>query len=412
MSILAIHGGEPYRTQPFPARAPFGDEEVELTTRAIRSQNLFGLGGPMVTELEQRFAELYEARQAVACTSGTAAIHIALGALNLEPGDEVITAPITDAGTVVPILYQNLIPVFADIDDTYNMDPADVEARITPRTRALLVVHLFGNPCDMDRMVDIARRHNLALIEDCSQAHMTQYKGRLLGTIGDIGCFSLQQSKHMTTGDGGVTICSREDLAERLELFRDKGWSRQPGWGRRTYRFLAPNYRMTELQGAVGIAQTKKVAQVAARRHELGERINARLRGVPGLVPAPTTPGGTHTYWLYPLRITGWPAAEFAAALNAEGVPCGAGYIALPIFMCMEALASGETFGTSRHPLDGCHGGRILDYGPGMCPRTEEGLRQLVTLGIHEHMSEQDADDIAGAILKVAHELPGGGESR
>ena len=175
-------------------------------------------------------AALYGADLAVASTSGTAAIHIAIGAINPEPGDEIITAPITDGGTIVPILYQNAIPVFADIDRTYNMDPASVERQITPRTKAILVVHLFGNPCDMDAMVDIACRHGLWLIEDCSQAHQTTYKGRLLGYLGDVGCFSLQQSKHMTTGDGGVTITNNLALANRLINFRDKGWNRQPGW--------------------------------------------------------------------------------------------------------------------------------------------------------------------------------------
>jgi dTDP-4-amino-4,6-dideoxygalactose transaminase len=402
---LAVDGGQPYRSAPFPARTPFGEEEVELTAQAIRSQNLFGLGGAMVTEFEGRFAELYGARHAVASTSGTAAIHIAVGALDLEPGDEIITAPITDAGTIVPILYQNLVPVFADIDETYNMDPADVEAKITARTRAILVVHLFGNPCDMERMGDIARRHKLAIIEDCSQAHMTRYKGRLAGTIGDIGCFSLQQSKHMTTGDGGVTISNRDDLAERMELFRDKGWSRKPGWGARTYLFLSPNYRMTELQGAVGIAQTKKVAEVVRRRNELGNRVSAGIVGVRGVAPAPVTPGGEPSYWLYALTVADWPAQKFAEAVSAEGVPSGAGYIGEPIFMCMEALAAKTTFGTSHHPLDGCHGGRVLDYGSGMCPRTEEGLRRIVTMGLHEHMSEGDADDMAGAIRKVAEGL-------
>ena len=162
MSELAIRGGTPVRTTPFPPRRPFGDREVELATQAIRSQSLFGPGGAMVAEFERKFAGLYGVEHAVSSTSGTSAIHVALAALNPDPGDEVIAAPITDAGTIVPILYQNCIPVFADIDETYNMDPRDVEARITPRTRAIIVVHLFGNPCDMDAMAAVARRHGLA----------------------------------------------------------------------------------------------------------------------------------------------------------------------------------------------------------------------------------------------------------
>src|SRR5437588_7057427 len=267
---LAIEGGEPYRTRPFPSRAPFGDREVELVTEAIRSQNLFGPGNHMVPAFECQFAQIYGLKHAAASSSGTAAIHVAVGTVDPEPGDEIITAPITDLGSVVPIIYQTAIPVFADVDATYNLDPADVERNITPRTKAIVAVHLFGNPCDMDALVAIARRHNVALIEDCSQAHLTAYKGKLCGTIGDVGAFSLQQSKHMTTGDGGMTVTNREEWAERMHLFTDKGWTRKPGWGPRTYEFLAPNYRMTELQGAVGLAQCEKVHQVVERRHLRG----------------------------------------------------------------------------------------------------------------------------------------------
>ena len=356
----------------------------------------------MVTAFEEGFAGLYRAKHAVASSSGTAAIHIAVGCVDPEPGDEIITAPITDGGTVIPIVYQNAIPIFADIDSTYTMDPLDVERKITARTKAILVVHLFGNPCDMDAMVDIAKRHHLFLIEDCSQSHLTEYKGRLLGTFGDFGAFSFQQSKHMTTGDGGMTITSRDDLAERMTFFRDKGWTRKPGWGPRSYAFLAPNYRMTELQGAVGLAQLEKVRDVVDRRNRLGDSLTSLIADVSGVDAAPVTPGGRHSYWLYPLRIRDWPAGEFARALSAEGVPAGAGYIGEPIFLCMEALAGRKTFGTSGHPFDGCHGGRRIEYARGMCPRTEEELHRMVTLDISESYTESDIRDIAAAIRKVA----------
>lgn len=407
MVKLALDGGTPVRTEPFGPRRPFGEAEIANVTEAIQSQNLFGPSGTFVPRFQERFAAMYGAAGAAACTSGTAAIHLALGALSFDPGDEIITAPITDAGSIIPILYQNLVPVFADIDETYNMDPEDVERRITGRTRAIMAIHLFGNPCDMERMAQVARRHGLILIEDCSQAHRTGYNDRLVGTFGDIGCFSLQQSKHMTTGDGGVTISANEDLVDRMRLFRDKGWMRWASRESRFYTQLGMNYRMNELSGAVACAQLDKVTQVAGRRHELGTRITAAIEGLPGVGQVPTTPGGWHTYWLYPLRVTGWPAARFAEALSAEGIPAGAGYIGEPIFMCMGSLTpGGRTFGESRHPLDGCHGGRVLEYGPGMCRRTEALLPELVTLSLHEHMTDADADDIATAIHKVAEHLP------
>ena len=403
MAKLAIDGGEPVRTKSFPPRQPFGDREVELATQAIRSQNLFGPSGTMMPELEKRFAELYGVGHAVTSTSGTAAIHVAIGAVNPDPGDEIITAPITDAGTVVPIIYQGCIPVFADIDDTYNMDPRDVEAKITPRTKAILVVHLFGNPCDMDAMADIARRHDLTLIEDCSQAHLTKYKGRLCGTIGDIGCFSFQQSKHMTCGDGGITITDDPELGDRADRFRDKGWTRRPG--ARRYPFLGLNYRMTGLQAAVALAQLEKVADVVAKRHELGDLLSDSIRSAPGVLPTPVTEGGWHTYWHYGLRVVQGNAALFAKALGAEGIPCGCGYIGKPIFLCMESLVAKRTFGTSSYPFDGSHGGRSIDYTEGMCPRTEEILGQMIVLTVHEHMTRDDIADMAAAVNKVAEGL-------
>jgi dTDP-4-amino-4,6-dideoxygalactose transaminase len=288
------------------------------------------------------------------------------------------------------------------------MDPLDVERKITPRTKAILVVHLFGNPCDMDAMVDIARRHQVALIEDCSQAHCTEYRGRLLGQFGDIAAFSLQQSKHMTTGDGGMTITSRPDLERRMMLFTDKGWTRQPGWGARVYELLAPNYRMTELQAAVGIAQIDKVKGVVDRRHALGSLLTERLAGVAGLRPAPVTPGGRHSYWLYALGMERFDALEFAKALSAEGVPAGAGYIGEPIYTCMAALSDRRTFGNSAYPLDGAGGHAPVEYPRGLCPRTEAALRGMVTLGINERYAEGDVEDMARAIRKVAEGLAAG----
>lgn len=406
MTKLAIDGGQPYRTEAFPQRTPFNDEAIALVTEAIRSQNLFGLGGPKVSALEREFAALYGVSHAIASTSGTAAIHVAIGTVNPNPGDEIITAPITDAGSIVPIVYQGCIPIFADIDETYNMDPADVERKITDRTAAIMVVHLFGNGCNMDAMVDIARRHNIPLIEDCSQAHVTKYRDRYLGTWGDIAAYSLQQSKHMTTGDGGVTITNRDDWAERMFLFRDKGWTRKPGWGARTYALLAPNYRMTELQAAVGLPQVKTVRTVVEQRMSLGSYLSELLSGIEGLTPPRVTEGSEHSYWAYPLRIDDWPVATFAEALTKEGVSAGAGYIGEPIFLCMEALAAKKTFGTSSYPFDGSHGGRQIDYTSGMCPRTENALQHMVNVGLNENYTRKDIEDMAGAIRKVAELLP------
>jgi len=359
----------------------------------------------MVPEFEEKFAELYGVKYAASSTSGTAAIHVAVGTIDPNPGDEIITAPITDLGTVTPILQQNAIPIFAEVDpETYNMDPEDVERKITDRTRAILVVHLFGNPADMDAMVEIAARHNLPLIEDCCQAHVTEYKGKLLGTIGDIGCFSLQQSKHMTTGDGGMTITNNDAYYERMRFFVDKGFQRK-GWGPRAYLFLAPNYRMTELQAAVGLAQLEKVQGVAERRNRLGDLLTHQIQGIDGVYPASVTEGGRHTYWSYPFRVTMADVEVFAKALAAEGVGASAGYIGKPIFLCSEALTAKKTYGTSHCPFDCPHTDRQIEYTEGMCPITEEAMNHLVTVGINENYTEEDIRDMAGAIRKVAEGL-------
>jgi perosamine synthetase len=355
----------------------------------------------MVTRLEDGFASLYGAEHAVAASSGTAAIHAALAAVDIEPGAEVITAPITDAGTVIPILYQHAIPLFADIDEHYGMDVAAIEHLITPRTAAILVVHLFGNATDMREIRKVADRHSLAVIEDCSQAHVTRFHGRHLGRWGDIAAFSLQQTKHMTTGDGGMILVDDPMLAERARRFCDKGWARS-GWGPRAYPTLGLNYRMTELQAAVGIPQLTTVESVAARRRQHAERLNERLSAVAGIRTHTPTPGCDPSWWVYPLEIDEWSMHDFAEALSAEGVPVMPGYTGKPIYSCMASLQDAPTFGTTRIPLDRA----AARYPEGLCPRAEGLLDRLVVLRPHEGFADADVDDMAAAVVKVAEHLP------
>lgn len=383
-----------------PGRTPFGAEELQLVRQALISQNLCCIDGQMVRSFEQAFASAHDIPYAVASTSGTAAIHVALGALDLAPGDEVITTPITDLGTVIPIIQQNAIPVFADVDETLTLDPADVARKVTPRTKAIIAVHLFGNPCDMDALREVAGRHGLALIEDCAQAHFAEYKGRLVGTIGDIGCFSFQQSKLMTTGDGGMTITSNRAYYERMKLFVDKGWARK-GFGPRAYLFHAPNYRMTELTGAVGLAQLRKVGRVLARRRELGERLRERLATIEGVLSVRVTPGSRHAYWLYAAIVDG--ASDIAIAMRSQKVPASGGYIGKPIYLCSESLAAKKTFGTSQWPFT-CNEPEVTyEYAPGLCPRAEQLLPNLLILPIDENWTTARADraaDVVASCLK------------
>ncbi len=379
-------------------RRPFDAQELRLVYDALRSQNLFGVDGTMVTEFEREFASAYGVPHAIASTSGTAAIHVALGALDLDPGDEVITAPITDLGTIVPILYQDAIPVFADIDDTYNMDPADVERKISPFTKAIIAVHLFGNPCDMDTLKEIARRHKIPLIEDASQAHRARYKGQLVGTIGDIGCFSFQQSKHMTTGDGGMTITSNRGYGERMKLFVDKGYARK-GWGARAYLFHAPNYRMNELTGAVGRAQLRKVEGVVARRAALGRKMTALLAGQPCVTPAPVTPGSDSAFWLYPVRLDGVDIQRVADDLRAVHIPVSVGYTGKPIYLCSESLAAKRTYGRSQWPFTIREGVKKYEYREGLCPRAEELLTRLLCVVWDESWTDREVERVVSTLL-------------
>ena len=406
--MLALHGGTPYRdteSRPFPARTPFGDEEIRLVTKALRSQNLFRWGGELTPLFESRFAEAYGSKHAIGSTSGTAALHVALGAVNPEPGDEIITSAITDLGTIIPILYQNAVPVFADTDPaTLTVDPDDVERLITPRTRAIIAIHLFGNACRMEALTEISRRRGIPLIEDCCQAHLTRYRGRLLGTFGDIGCFSFQQSKHMTTGDGGMTITNDDALGRCMRSFADKHYDRDQA-GPRMYGPLGMNCRITELHSAVGLAQLEKVGRVVESRNRLGGRLSEGIDHLDGIVPAPVTPGATHSYWSYPMRVIGFSNDTFARALNAEGVGASAGYIGDPIFQCSAALAEHRTYGDSRFPFFSPYTDRTFEHADKLCPKTRELLGQVVMLSFNEQYADGDIDDVAGAVGKVAAEL-------
>ncbi|MEM2945616.1 MAG: DegT/DnrJ/EryC1/StrS family aminotransferase [Candidatus Hadarchaeum sp.] len=402
MERLAIHGGNPVRNKPFPARTPYGEEELKEATEAIMSQNLFMFGGTKVARLEQEFAEKYGVKHAFASTSGTSAIHLAVAALDLEPGSEIITAPVTDMGTIIGIIYQGCVPIFADWRvNTFNMDPEDVERRITEKTRAIIVVHLFGNPCDMDKIMGIARRHGLPVIEDCCQAYCTYYKNKLVGTIGDIGCFSMQQSKHVAAGEGGMTITNDDEYAMRANLFRDKGWESRGKWGPRAYTFLGMNYRMNELTAAVGLAQLRKVDRVVKRRHELGSLLSELIKDIPGIIPAPVTEGGYHSYWEYPFKIAGSDAEGFVKALIGEGIPASYGYTGKPIYLCTEALTRKRTFGTSGYPFNSPYYGKEIEYKEGLCPVAEEELKHIGVIPINENWTEEDVKDVARAMRKV-----------
>ncbi|UTE77430.1 DegT/DnrJ/EryC1/StrS aminotransferase family protein [Rossellomorea sp. KS-H15a] len=400
---LAIKGGPKVKDAPFCTGKRFGVEEAKELLEALEQNTLFYHFGQKVKQFLSDFNDLYNTKYSVATSSGTAAIHVALGAAGVTAGDEVITSPITDQGTVIGILYQNAIPIFADLDPhSYNLTAESIEQKITNRTKAILVVHLAGNPCDMDSIMKVAEKYQLKVIEDCAQSYLAEYKGQLTGTIGDYGCFSTNDFKHISTGDGGIVTINSEDEGDYFtaHAFADKNYQRLGDSVSKDIEFLAPNYRMTELQGAVGIAQLKKLRWICSRRNELGERLHRALHGIRGIIPMDIHEDSWCSYWFYMFTLSLGDLCcsrqEFSDALAAEGIPNQAGYIpkvlyAQPLFQHKQAYRN------SQYPFDQ----GSYDYMQGSCPNAENILKTAIRLNLDEFYSDRDVDDMIRAIKKV-----------
>lgn len=350
---LAMDGGPRALPRWFSTQPAMGLPEIKGVTRVVVSKQLGCTDGTAVAALEQAFARYYGGTRAVASTSGTAAIHTALGALGLNPGDEVVTTPLTDMGSVIPILTCNALPIFADIDPaTGNMTAETIARKLTPRTKAVLLVHLFGRPADLDPICALLKARGIALVEDCSQAHDAEYHGKKVGTFGDFGTFSFQQSKQITCGDGGITLINRADLAQRAALFVDKGWDRTRGM--RSHLFLGMNYRMTELQGAVALAQFRRMPELMRARRQAAEALAQGLGTIPGIIPPPREPGVNPSWWMFPFRLdeaaTGIRTDDFRDALIVEGIPVRREYLPVPIFE-YDMLKHRQTYGDSGYPF-------------------------------------------------------------
>ncbi len=403
---LAVHGGPQAKRTPFPAGKRHGDVEKRYLTEVIDADMLFYFFGSKVRDFERRFAEMYGVRHCIACSSGTAAVHMAVAALELPVGSEVITPAITDMGSLTGILYQGLVPVFADVEpDTLNMSPASVRERITERSRAILVVHHSGLAADMDALLTIGRETGLPLIEDCAQAYCCTYRGKLAGTMGAINAFSLNHFKHITCGSGGMVLTDDDRLRYRASLFLDKCFQREEGI--RNPFFLAPNYQMTELQGAVALAQLEKVQGIVDARNRLGSLLNRHLAEIPGVVPQATPEGRKHAFFLYLFRldlsVLGCTADEFSKTLAAEGIPNKPHLITggRPVYL-YDIFRNRSAFPGSTFPFTRPDGtGRT--YRRGDCPVAEAAFDTWITMNIYEHFTEDDIAEIAHGVGKVAH---------
>jgi dTDP-4-amino-4,6-dideoxygalactose transaminase len=373
---------------------------------AIQSGVLTSTKGTFTQAFEKQFAARIGSKFGYACSSGTAAIHTAVAAIDPEPGDEIVTTSITDMGALTPILYQGAIPVFADVDPrTYNVTAASIERVLSPRTKAIVVTHLFGNPCQMNDIMALADSRRIPVIEDCAQSFDSSNQGRNVGTIGAIGCFSLQQGKHITTGEGGLVVTDDEALGKRMFRFINKAWPY--GDPNPDHTFIALNYRMSELVGAVAFAQLGKLEGVVHQRMAMAERMNSLLVGIEGIEIPFVHPGDVHTFWKYCIGVDskvipgGSPA--LGAALKGWEIPTAPRYIQKPAFQC-EIFREQRTFGTSRFPFTLARP-EAVDYTPERFPGTFAGLERVLVLPWNECYQSEHVDYIAASIREAVEGL-------
>ena len=420
MSQLAIFGGKPVRERAFPSWPVFDEGEERGLIQVLRSGKWwkYSLGedvqldGPQldqphskVAEFQAAFARLQGAKCGVACANGTAAIEVALRALGIGPGDEVIVPPYTFIATASAVLSNNAVPIFADINsETFNISPERVEEAITPRTRAMIVVHFAGHAADMGALQQIAERHNLILVEDAAHAHGASWQGRGLGSIGRAGTFSFQASKNMTAGEGGLITVNDKDLALRCQSYIWGGREVDRPWYE--HHRLGWNYRMTEFQAAILLQQLKRIEAQNAKRHQNAVYLNHRLAEIPGIRPLAIRDYATrHSHHIYIFRfdesLFGVSRSDFLAALEKEGIPCSGGY-AHPLYKNPMFLK--QDFYPQGCPLTCGHYNREIDYAAfaDLCPNVERACKEAVWL---EHRllldDQEDMEDIVRGITKI-----------
>ncbi len=400
MPQLAINGAPPVRTAPFPVWPTNLEESARAASETVRSGHWGSIRGEQVRRFETRFAAFQQAAHGIAVSNGTTALCLALQAVGIEPGDEVIVPAYTFIASASSIVMSNAVPVFVDIDpDTYNLDPDRVEQAITPRTRGVVAVHFAGLPADMGRLGDLAARHDLAVIEDAAQAHGARWCGRGVGGIGAMGAFSFQSSKNLNAGEGGIILTDDDDLAATARSLADCGHV-APG-PRYEHHRMAGNNRMTEVQGALLLAQMKHLEGQASKRHENGEYLTERLDTIAGITPVSRPENADrHARHLYLFKYSeeafgGIPKGRFIEALCAEGIPASPGY-SIPVYK--QPVFRERNYGIYRNPalsaiaFDALH----LPVTERACRSEAVWFTQQVLLG-----GQEDMDDIVQAVAKI-----------
>jgi len=404
VSKPAILGGKVLRAKPFPGW-PVWDKSAEESVLAIlRSGNWYRGQGNTVTEFEAAYAKLLGAKRCVCTVNGTNALLTALHILDIGVGDEVIVSPYTFIATYNVVLNSSALPVFADTDpETFQINPDKIEERITERTKAILPVHILGLPANMDKILAIAKKHNLVVIEDACQAWLAEWRGKKVGTLGNLGCFSFQNSKHLPIGEGGAVVGNDEEMMDRVMSFHNCG--RPYGSVKKTsgYPIIGTNRRMTEYQAAIGLSQIKRIEKDTQRRNENAQYLTSRIKDIPGIVPHKLYEGVTRAaYHLYPFRykkeqFNNVPRARFLAALEAEGVPCSGGYGPQYRDGLIEAALTSKNF-TRSFPKE-----RLDQYRKELnFPANEQLCEEAVWFTQNLLLGpKQDMDDIADAIEKL-----------
>jgi perosamine synthetase len=383
-----------------------GEREIELCTAAIRTGTLTSTKGRFVGALQTQFAAKLGSRFGYACSSGSAAIHAAISAIDPEPGDEIITSSITDMGALTPILYQGAIPVFAEVDPlSLNVTAEAIRPWIGKRTKAIVVTHVFGSPCDMEPIMQLANEHGIAVIEDCAQAFLASYKGRQVGTIGAIGCFSLQQGKHMTCGEGGLVVTDDPSLARRLFLFINKCF----GYGdpNPDHYYISLNSRMSEIQGALALGQFEKLDDCVRARIHAADQLSSRISKLKGVRPFATHPDTSSVFWKYGLivdaNIVQGGSVGLGSALKEFGIGSAPRYIQKPAFMC-EIFQKKKTFGNSQFPFTLARP-EVLEYSQARYPDTFAGLEHTLVLPWNERYTEEHVEYIASSLEEALGSL-------
>lgn len=383
---------------------PLEENELGPLIEVARSGLFSRYSSTFVKDLEVDLAKYYEKAHAITCTSGTAGLHGCLTALNFPVGSEIITTPVADIGIVIPIMYENLVPIFADVDQaTYNLDPTSVESKITNKTKAVIAVHLAGSPADLTTLESICKKYNLILIEDFSQAHGALYQGKKVGSFGLMSYGSFQQSKQITCGEGGIIVTDDQELAHRALIGVDKGWQRALPLEERFYEFLAPNLRFNAIQAAILKPQLARLDVLIEKKRKLARIVYDTVASISEhLQTQKILDDAISSYYSFPIHVTKDEAMRDALLRLLDekyNLRCAYGYAnPVPLYLCVRPLMDPHTYGKGLEFSK-------RTYPKGMCPNAEELLTRSFLIPFNENYSEEEMTDIANRVVAAVKDL-------